>query len=140
MKPHALIVDTNVVIAGLLSSGKNSPVTRILDAMLDGRLLFLLSPALLTEYRQVLLRPKLVKLHRLGTDEIDELLTTLTANAVWREPDASQAAPDPGDNHLWALLISQPHGILVTGDQLLLENPPKDHCMLSPKDYAGQFL
>ena len=140
MKPHALIVDTNVVIAGLLSSGKDSPVSRILDAMLDGRLLFLLSPALLTEYRQVLLRPKLVKLHRLGTEEIDELLTTLTANAVWREPDASRAAPDPGDNHLWALLISQPHGILVTGDQLLLENPPKDHCVLSPKDCAGQFL
>ena len=57
MKPHALIVDTNVVIAGLLSSGKDSPVSRILDAMLDGRLLFLLSPALLAEYRQVLLRP-----------------------------------------------------------------------------------
>lgn len=140
MKPHALIVDTNVVIAGLLSSEKNSPVSRILDAMLDGHLLYLLSPPLLAEYRQVLLRPKLLKLHRLGTEEIDDLLTTLTANAVWREPDASRTAPDPGDNHLWALLISQPHGILVTGDQLLLENPPKDHCVLSPKDCAGQFL
>ena len=63
MKPHALIVDTNVVIAGLLSSRKDSPVSLILDAMLDGRLLFLLSPSLLTEYHQVLLRPKLVKLH-----------------------------------------------------------------------------
>lgn len=140
MKPHALIVDTNVVIAGLLSSEKNSPVSRILDAMLDGHLLYLLSPPLLAEYRQVLLRPKLLKLHRLGTEEIDELLTTLTANAVWREPDASRTAPDPGDNHLWALLISQPHGTLVTGDQLPLENPPKDHCVLSPKDCAGQFL
>jgi len=40
--------------------------------MLDGRLLFLLSPALLAEYRRVLLRPKLVELHRLGADEIDD--------------------------------------------------------------------
>ena len=100
MKPHALIADTNVVIAGLLSSRKDSPVSRILDAILDGRLLFLLSPALLAEYRRVLLRPKLVELHRLGADEIDELLTNLTANAVWREPVASQVVPDPGDNHL----------------------------------------
>ncbi len=140
MKPHALIADTNVVIAGLLSSRKDSPVSRILDAMLDGRLLFLLSPALLAEYRRVLLRPKLVELHRLGADEIDELLTNLTANAVWREPVASQVVPDPGDNHLWALLLSQPQGILVTGDRLLLDNPPKHHLVLSPKDCAKKFL
>ena len=140
MKPHALIVDTNVVIAGLLSSRKDSPVSLILDAMLDGRLLFLLSPSLLTEYHQVLLRPKLVKLHRLSDNDIDELLTTLVANAVWREPAPSHTAPDPGDNHLWALLTSQPSGLLVTGDKLLLDNPPKHHSVISPKDCAEHFL
>ena len=140
MKPYVLIVDTNVVIAGLLSSGKASPVTRILDAMLDGRLLYVLSPSLLAEYRQVLLRPKLVKSHRLSTDDIDELLTTLAANAVWREPTVFSSAPDPGDDHLWALLVSQPHGVLVTGDQLLLDNPPEQHTVLSSKDCAERFL
>lgn len=140
MKPRPLIVDTNVVVAGLLSSGKVSPVSLILDAMLDGRLLFLLSPALLAEYRQVLLRPKLIKLHRLGADEIDELLTALVANAVWREPAVTNAAPDPNDNHLWALLLAQPHGVLVTGDQLLLDQPSKHHLVVSPKECAEEFL
>ena len=140
MRPQALIIDTNVVIAGLLSSRKNSPVARILDAMLVGRLLFLLSPSLLAEYRTVLLRPKLTKLHGLDTDEIDELLATLTANAAWREPAVPRMAPDPGDDHLWALLMSQPRGILVTGDRLLLDKPPEHHRVLSPKDCAGQFL
>jgi putative PIN family toxin of toxin-antitoxin system len=119
------IVDTNVLVAGLITSQPSSPTAQVLDAMLDGRLLYLLSPALLREYRQVLLRPKLVRLHGLSEDEIDRLLTELTANALWREPsqDAPESAPDPGDDHLWALLGSELGAILVTGDALLLDNP-----------------
>ena len=71
--------------------------------MLRREVLFLLSPALLAEYRGVLMRPKLVGLHGLTEAEVDRLLTELTANAIWREPQVKSAAPDPGDNHLWAL-------------------------------------
>ena len=125
MTARLFIVDTNVIVAGLITSQPSSPTAQVLDAMLEGRLLFLLSPALLREYRQVLLRPKLVRLHRLGDNEIDRLLTELTANALWREPTENShgSAPDPGDDHLWALLDSEPDAILVTGDRLLLDNP-----------------
>jgi putative PIN family toxin of toxin-antitoxin system len=140
MTRAALIVDTNVVIAGLLSSAKESPVAQILDAMLDGRLLYLLSPALLAEYRRVLIRPKVAKLHGLSEGEIDELLTTLVANAVWRDPSAFAEAPDPGDRHLWALLASQPHSILVTGDRLLVENPPEYASVISPRGCIDRLL
>lgn len=58
------IVDTNVLVAGLITSQPSSPTAQVLDAMLDGRLFYLLSPALLREYRQVLLRPQLMRLHR----------------------------------------------------------------------------
>jgi predicted nucleic acid-binding protein len=108
--------------------------------MLDGRLLYVLSPALLAEYRRVLMRPKVAKLHALRPSEIDDLLTTLVANAVWRDPSASQDAPDPGDNHLWALLASQPYGVLVTGDKLLLDNPPDNASVLSPRDWLDRML
>ena len=125
MTVRLFIVDTNVLVAGLITSQPSSPTAQVLDAMLDGRLLYLLSPALLHEYRQVLLRPKLTRLHGLGEVEVDRLLTELTANALWREPpDANQpSSPDPGDDHLWALLASEPDAILVTGDGLLLDNP-----------------
>jgi putative PIN family toxin of toxin-antitoxin system len=125
MTPHLFIVDTNVLVAGLISNQSSSATVRVLDAMLDGRLLYLLSPALLREYRVVLLRPKLVRAHGITAGEIDQLLTELTANAVWREPspDAMESAPDPGDDHVWALLASEPSSILVTGDRLLLQNP-----------------
>jgi putative PIN family toxin of toxin-antitoxin system len=125
MTSRLFIVDTNVLVAGLITSQPASPTAQVLDAMLDGRLLYLLSPALLREYRQVLLRPKLVRLHGLSEEEIDRLLTELTANALWRESVGvpREAAPDPGDAHLWALLAREPGAMLVTGDGLLLEHP-----------------
>ena len=43
---------------------------------------------------------------------------------MWREPIVGSNAPDTGDDHLWTLLASHPQGQLVTGDQLLLDNPP----------------
>lgn len=134
MKVRLFIIDTNVLVAGLLTRNPKSPTVRLLDAMLGGGLFFLLSPSLLEEYREVLVRPRLMSLHGLTHEEIDNLLTDLTANALWREPPANgaQAAPEPGDAHLWALLSSEPTAILVTGDKLLLENPEPGWSIITP--------
>ncbi len=121
---QAFIVDTNVVVAGLITNDGESPVAQILDGMLVGSIIYLLSPDLLFEYRAVLSRPRIKIIHKLPDNEIDELLTELIANAVWREPSTKVTAPDPGDNHLWSLLAYQPNTTLVTGDKLLLNNPP----------------
>ncbi len=128
------IVDTNVLIAGLLSSQVESPTVKIVDAMLSGQLIYLLSPELLKEYRTVLLRPKLLRLHGLHEQQIDDLLTEMTANAIWHEVPAvaKESAPDPGDRHLWDLLATEPAAILVTGDRLLFDNPPQQRSIISP--------
>ena len=139
MIPRLLIIDTNALVAGILSNNLDSPTARIVDAMLDGRIMYLLSPALLQEYRNVLLRPKLRKLHGLSKDEVDQILSEITANAVWREPAESHGAPDPGDDHLWSLLQST-DAILVTGDQLLLDNPPRVASTILPKTCVTEFL
>ncbi|WP_018870701.1 MULTISPECIES: putative toxin-antitoxin system toxin component, PIN family [unclassified Thioalkalivibrio] len=138
MNNRTYIVDTNVVVAGLLSADAESPVCHILDDMLDARLPFLLSPDLLGEYRRVLLRPRLTRLHGLEAGTIDDLLVHLTANAIWREPPPSPcAAPDPGDAHLWALLHLQPHTVLITGDRLLLDDPPAEGKVITAGDYVS---
>ncbi|WP_309640015.1 PIN domain-containing protein, partial [Methylibium sp.] len=63
MSRPAIIVDTNVVVAGLLTKDETSPVARILDGMLAAAFPFVVSEALLAEYRTVLVRPTLRKLH-----------------------------------------------------------------------------
>jgi putative PIN family toxin of toxin-antitoxin system len=139
--PRLVIVDTNVVVAALLTSQKSSPTARLLDSMLDGRLQFLLSPALLAEYQAVLTRPKIQIAHGLSVDQIDTLLTDITANAIWREPTGlnhnapHHEAPDPNDTHLWALLDCEKNATLITGDMLLLKNAPEGRQLVKPSDY-----
>ena len=137
-----VIIDTNVIVAGLITSRVDSPTAQILDAMLDGRVMYLMSPALLEEYREVLLRPKLVRLHGLAEDEIDQVLTHITANGIWREPPSavSPNAPDPGDNHLWGLLELESAATLVTGDQLLIQNPRPHSSVISPAALVKNLL
>lgn len=139
MSLPTVIIDTNVVVAGLISKNPVATVCQILDAMLSGRLPYLLSPDLLDEYQQVLSRPKIKRLHGLNEQEVDCILEELAANAVWRDPSVSYDAPDPGDNHLWSLLKSQQGSILVTGDKMLSANPPGKASVISPKHFLEIF-
>ena len=134
------VVDTNVVVSGLIDDGSRAPPARILDAMIAGRLLFLMSPELLSEYTAVLHRPAIAKRHGLTAERLDGFLTELVANAVWREPPVADDAPDAGDNHLWALLAHEPSAHLVTGDRVLLRTPPSGASVLPPRDFASVFL
>jgi len=133
------VVDTNVLVGGLLTADPASPLVAVVDGMLSGRFLFLLSPALVNEYRAVLHRPKLRPLHGLSEDDIEAVLVELAANGLWRDPErrsADAGAPDPGDDHLWDLLRTPERPVLVTGDQLLLENPPSFASVLSPRSFV----
>jgi len=139
MNLPTVIIDTNVVVAGLITKNPAATVCQILDAMLSGRLPYLLSPDLLDEYQQVLSRPKISRLHGLNSQEVDFILEELAANAVWRDPLVPVDAPDPGDNHLWSLLESQPSSILVTGDKILTANPPDNASVITPKHFLRIF-
>ena len=134
------IIDTNVVVAGLLTSHADSPVARILDAMLGATFTFVLSEALLAEYRTVLLRPRLCKLHGLSEAEIDVVLIDIARHAIVLTPfktAATPLAPDPGDQFLWDLLATRRDLVLVTGDKLLLRDEAMQHRVISPQTFVN---
>jgi predicted nucleic acid-binding protein len=57
-------------------------------------------------------------------------------NAIIREPaPRSESAPEPGDQHLWDLISSEPGSVLVTGDQKLLSRPPPSSTVFSPATF-----
>ena len=136
MKPAAFIVDTNVVVAGLLTRDASSPVARVLDGMLAAAFAFPLSVALLAEYREVLARPSIRARHGLEDEGIDLSLTELVRHAIVLEPGRGAAAPDPGDQLLWTLLASRTDLVLVTGDRAHLEDTTMGGRVMSP----GAFL
>ena len=139
MKLQAVIVDTNVVVAGLLTGNEASPVVRILDGMLAAAFPFVLSEALIAEYRNVLVRPGLRKLHGLTVAEVGTLLTDIVQHAIVLEPVAAPPAPDPGDQLLWDLLAARADLLLVTGDKALLKDPVMQSRVLSPHSYVKRF-
>lgn len=135
MSRPAVIIDTNVVVAGLLTKQDASPVARILDGMLGAAFPFVLSEALLAEYRTVLVRPVLRKLHGLTVAEVEAILTDLAQHAIVLAPVAAPPAPDPDDQLLWGLLAARADLQLVTGDKLLLRDAGMQGRVISPQAF-----
>ena len=139
MSFSAAVIDTNVLVAGLLTNDAASPTARILDGMRRGAFPFLLSESLLAEYREVLLRPKIRARHGLAAGDIDLLLTEIATHGIVREPNPRSGAPDAKDDHLWSLLETHPGSVLVTGDLPLRRRPLPDHAAVSPREFVLSY-
>ena len=136
MTRQIVIVDTNVVVAGLLTGYGDSPVALILDGMLGAVFPFVVSEALLAEYRTVLVRPGLRELHGLTNAELETILTDLAQHAIVLKPVTVPPAPDPGDQLLWELLAARAELVLVTGDKVLLKHAGMRGRVISPKAFV----
>ena len=140
MSRPAVIVDTNVVMAGLLTGNDASPAlaksARILDGMLMAAFPFVVSEALLAEYRTVLVRSGLRKLHGLTVAEVETLLTDIAQHAIVLAPVAAPPAPDPGDQLLWELLAARADLLLVTGDKALQRDAGMQPRVVSPQSFV----
>lgn len=137
MRRRLAIIDTNVVVAGLLTKAEASPTARILSAMLEASIPYVVSVQLLGEYREVMMRDSVRTLHQLTDDQVDRLLTDIALNAIVVEPDESGlVAPDSGDQHVWDLLLAPPSAILVTGDQVLVKEAPSGASVVTPRAYV----
>ena len=135
---RSFVIDTNVVVAGLINARKDSPVARILDGMLNAQFNFVASEALLAEYRAVLLRPPIRKLHGLSETNVDTLLVDIVLCAIMVNPVTNIAlrkAPDPGDQFLWDLLGARADLVLVTGDKLLLQDSAMQPNVIAPQSF-----
>lgn len=133
-----VVVDTNVVVAGLITARADAPTVRIVEGLLGAAFPFALSVALLAEYRRVLTRPKLRATHGLRPADIDGILEAMARHSIVFEPaPAELRAPDPGDQHLWDLLAVHPDLRLVTGDALLLASREMAGRVVSAAGFAA---
>jgi putative PIN family toxin of toxin-antitoxin system len=112
MAKHRVVLDSNVVLAGLYSSRGAS--YRILEAVERGTLGIVLSTALLFEYEDILKRHQV--LLGVSDERIEEILDALCARSehqriyfLWR-PQLS----DPKDDHILELAVAAGVGAIVT--------------------------
>lgn len=107
------VVDTNVLVSGLLSPAGNEAL--LLLAVQHGLIRVCLSPAIVEEYAAVLARPKF----GFPPDEIEALLSTLRVMGELLEnvAEAQEASPDPGDTKFLHCALAARADFLVTGNK-----------------------
>ncbi len=131
-----IIVDTNVLLAGLPTANGPGTAASLLAGMLDGSIRFIVSDALLSEYRAVLLRPALLARFGLAPVEAEALVDRLASLGVQVQPVPARPAPDPGDQMLWELLAACPESRLITRDGLLLRKGRMRRRVIQPEALA----
>jgi len=135
MNRHRIVLDTNVLISGILFGGKPR---RVLDLVISGSLGCTLSIAILDELRDVLERPKFgfpadVCLHL--TEELHGVCDIITPSV---RIDAIRS--DPDDNRILECAVEAHAHYIVSGDPHLLDLGKFEKIgILSPADYLKEF-
>jgi uncharacterized protein len=109
-----VVLDSNVIVSGF---GWSGPPARILDAVLDGRLVLVTSPSLLGELRRVLGYPKLAKV----IEGAQELVDLCEQSSVVVVPTRVLAVvEDETDNRVLEAAAEGHADCVVSGDDHLL--------------------
>ena len=128
-----------MVVAGLLTAQRSVARCPHPGRQLAAAFPFVVSEALLAEYRTVLVRPSLRKLHGLTVAEVEAILTDLAQHAIVLGPVAAPPAPDPGDQLLWGLLAARADLLLVTGDKRLIRDTAMRGRVVSPTAFLARI-
>ena len=130
-----IVLDTNVLVAGLLSPF--GPCGEIVRMVSSGELTLSFDARLLTEYEEVLARPKF----KLAKDKVAALFDHVVHRGftVASSP-LSHALPDPDDEPFLEVAIAAKVVCLVTGNQAHF---PPDLCqpltVLSPSEFLAFY-
>lgn len=112
-----VVVDTNVLVSGLISEA--GPPARIVDAILRGEIVPVMSVATHAELEGVLLRPRLLTFFRRKGVTPQRLLTELEQVAQFMKPKSVKVAiRDEKDRPFLELAAAKPApDFIITGDK-----------------------
>lgn len=115
-----IILDTNVVISGLLIP--NGPPGKIVDLWVENRLKVVVCQALIKEYFDVLLRPKFKKLGTIIERQnlLMELLEMENSIFVFPKTRLDIIKSDPEDNRVRECAVEGEVQYIISGDDHLL--------------------
>lgn len=127
-----IVLDTNVLVAGLLSPF--GPCGNIVRMTSSGKLRLGLDARILSEYRAVLLRPKF----RFDPEKIEALLDQTAYRGLFvASRPLPEPLPDPDDEPFLEVAIASGATCLVTGN---LVHFPLALCAKVPVHSPSEFL
>lgn len=114
MSPVRVVLDTNILISGVMS--RHGPPGQVLDAWLENaRYELATSEAQLDELRRVLKYDRLAK--RIRPELAAALLHHLTSAVLAVDLPVVDFSPDPDDNRIIATAIAGKAKVIVSGDK-----------------------
>ena len=120
------VLDTNVLVSGLLTESGNS--ASIINAFKDKRFNLFYNSDILAEYRDVLHRDKL----GLPAKDIDDLLEEIRNTGVPIIPDKSDFALTDEDDRIFYDTAKAASAYLITGN---IRHYPDEQYIISPVDF-----
>ena len=127
MKPVYAVFDTNVLVSALMSMRQDSPTVRLLDHVVDERIVLIYNDDILREYDEVLHRKKF----RFLEENIQAVLELVKTGLFLDPANSSEIFPDPDDRVFYEVALSKDGSYLVTGN---LRHFPRKPIVVSPAD------
>lgn len=115
MEDHNIlaVIDTNILVSGLLARNPSSAVVKVFEAVMKGRITPVICDEILSEYSEVLNRSKF----RLPSDLVASILKYIKQNSIHSERiHTNEILPDPKDVVFYEVAISKEDSYLVTGN------------------------
>lgn len=112
MKFYA-VIDTNVIVSALLAKHTDSAPVQVIDQVLDGVIVPMFNDEILSEYKEVLKRPKFP----FTEDSVNAMLgAIIEAGFVSERAESKEVFSDPKDVVFYEVAISRDDSYLITGN------------------------
>ena len=127
---YLVVIDTNVLVSALLSKHENASTVQVLNAVFDGTIIPVFNDEILTEYDNVLHRPKF----KFPDIIIQLLLNVIKSHGIFsKQITTNIILPDPKDLVFYEVVMSkrESNAYLVTGNG---KHFPKEPFIVTPNE------
>ena len=122
------VVDTNVIVSGMITSNSASPTTKVLDCLGEKHITPLYCKEILQEYENVLGREKF----HLPKEKIEKFLKMVKSDGIASgRVSSNEVFPDPNDVVFYEVALSKEDSFLVTGN---IKHFPKVDMVVTPAE------
>lgn len=129
-----IVLDTNVLVSALYTSNSESPTVKVLELVFCGELNLLCNEEIITEYEEVLRRPKFNFPDSLVSSFIDSIRKI---SIMTEQKPCNEVFNDPDDRVFYEIALSKENTYLTTGN---IKHFPKSPIVVTPSEFLSIYL